>query len=65
MFSVLPLAARRSHTLHFTANAEGLGNAAVEIQPNGTMCAWSNGPNNGGSNAVIASLGGIPYERSA
>ena len=63
-FAVLPLAARPAHSLYFTVNAEGLGNANVEIRPDGTTCAWSNGPYNGGSD-VVASLGGISYQRSA
>jgi hypothetical protein len=38
----------------------------VEIRPDGTTCAWSNGPYNGSAvGYVIASLGGISYQRSA
>ena len=64
-FAVLPLGARPSHNLFFAANAEGLGHANVEIRPDGTTCAWSNGPYNGSGNGILASLGGISYQRSA
>jgi hypothetical protein len=38
----------------------------VQINPDGTTCAWSYGPQNGSSiGGVVASLGGISYQRSA
>lgn len=65
-FAVLPVGARPSHSMFFTVNAEGLGNANVEISPDGTTCAWSNGPENGSAdNYIVASLGGLSYQRSA
>jgi hypothetical protein len=65
-FAVLPVGARPNHSLYFTVNAEGLGNADVAINPDGTTCAWSNGPENGSADGfVVASLGGLSYQRGS
>jgi hypothetical protein len=69
-FAVLPPAARPAHTLYLIANAEGLPIADLEIRPDGTTCAWSNGGdtnsfNNGGAIGTVISLGGISYQSSS
>ncbi len=69
-FAILPPAARPAHTLYLIANAEGLPIADLEIRPDGTTCAWSNGGNdngwnNGGADGTYLSLGGISYQATS
>ena len=59
-FAVLPPAARPDHTLYLIANAEGLPYAVVVINPNGSICSYSNGQ----GSPSIASLGGIAYPQT-
>lgn len=58
-FAVLPLAARPTHTLYLTTNAEGLPYSILRINPNGAMYLFSAG--NGGDPTTLTTLRGLSY----